>query len=159
MGICKRCGTDDRYKSGGCKECKRIYYQENKKRIKIVKSIYELNNKDKKRARKQKRRAIKQNAPGSFTSKEWYNICELYDFHCLSCNTQFDYEDLTIDHVVPLSRGGSNYIRNLQPLCGHCNSSKYTSHIDYRTTWAIPEEVLLESIKKSGEAGERRVPV
>ena len=31
---------------------------------------------------------------------------------------------LTIDHVVPLSRGGSNELENLQILCNKCNSRK-----------------------------------
>jgi 5-methylcytosine-specific restriction endonuclease McrA len=30
----------------------------------------------------------------------------------------------TIDHVIPLARGGTNYEGNLAPACGSCNSSK-----------------------------------
>jgi len=33
---------------------------------------------------------------------------------------------------VPLIKGGSDSIDNLQPLCGYCNSSKGTRVIDYR---------------------------
>lgn len=30
----------------------------------------------------------------------------------------------TIDHIIPLLRGGSNYIGNIMPACGACNYSK-----------------------------------
>lgn len=30
----------------------------------------------------------------------------------------------SVDHIVPLARGGTNAITNLQPACGACNSSK-----------------------------------
>ena len=32
--------------------------------------------------------------------------------------------DIQIDHIVPVARGGSHGIGNLQPLCGHHNASK-----------------------------------
>ncbi|WP_220090621.1 HNH endonuclease [Micromonospora noduli] len=32
----------------------------------------------------------------------------------------------TADHVVPLSKGGTNEITNLRPACGHCNFGRGT---------------------------------
>lgn len=43
-------------------------------------------------------------------------------------------KDLTIDHVVPRSRGGSDDIDNYQTLCWDCNQRKATSCTDYRPT-------------------------
>ena len=43
---------------------------------------------------------------------------------CNGCLSPFPYRNLTIDHVVPRSKGGSDHIANLQLLCGACNSTK-----------------------------------
>lgn len=40
---------------------------------------------------------------------------------CVACGSR---EDLVIDHKIPVSRGGSSELVNLQPLCFKCNSSK-----------------------------------
>lgn len=35
-----------------------------------------------------------------------------------------EFELMTIDHIVPKSKGGSNLIENLQPMCNTCNAQK-----------------------------------
>ncbi len=80
------------------------------------------------------RRTRKTQAGGSYSTAEWYNLCKFYNFHCLRCNIQFPFDDLTMDHIKPVDGGGSSFIWNAQPLCGLCNSRKNNKEIDYRRT-------------------------
>ena len=57
-------------------------------------------------------------------------VFKLYGKKCLCCGTD---KNITIDHVIPISKGGQNDISNYQPLCRSCNSRKNTKIIDYRT--------------------------
>ncbi len=80
------------------------------------------------------RRTRKTQAGGFYTVDEWYNLCKFYNFQCLKCKRQFPFEKLSLDHIRPVSKGGSSYIWNTQPLCRNCNSSKGNKEIDYRKT-------------------------
>jgi 5-methylcytosine-specific restriction endonuclease McrA len=77
-----------------------------------------------------RRRARKRGAEGDHTLLEWQALCAEYGHRCLACGCSGML--LTQDHVVPLSRGGSDYISNIQPLCRSCNLRKGTKTIDYR---------------------------
>jgi len=75
------------------------------------------------------RRALRKNAEGSFTLEEWGDLKEKCDYVCQKCGKKEPEIKLTIDHIIPLSKGGSNYISNIQPLCGTCNTKKY-NHLE-----------------------------
>jgi len=47
---------------------------------------------------------------------------------CFNCHSE---DDLTIDHIVPMSLGGKHEIDNLQVLCRSCNSRKKQDVIRY----------------------------
>lgn len=60
---------------------------------------------------------------------------DFYGTNCLVPGCQSDPMDRTIDHVIPLSKGGANGLWNLQPLCKSHNSAKQARHdTDYRST-------------------------
>lgn len=49
--------------------------------------------------------------------------------NCLLCGTR---ENLGVSHIVPVSRGGSSDVDNLQTLCRACRSKKGQSDVDFR---------------------------
>lgn len=59
---------------------------------------------------------------------------------CNGCQCPFYFRNLTVDHIVPKSKGGTDRIENLQLLCGACNSTKGNrSHAE-----------LIESLRAQG---------
>lgn len=48
---------------------------------------------------------------------------------CLCCGA---LDNLTIDHIIPLSKGGLDHPTNMQTLCQPCNLAKGQQTIDYR---------------------------
>jgi 5-methylcytosine-specific restriction endonuclease McrA len=82
------------------------------------------------RRKQHERRAKKQSNGGTYTQKQWQDLCDKYGNKCLCCKRS-DVA-LTVDHVIPIKKGGSNDISNLQPLCKSCNSKKHLKIIDYR---------------------------
>lgn len=56
---------------------------------------------------------------------------------CRACGAT---ETLHIDHIIPIARGGSSDLENLQVLCASCNSSKYTA--DWESWLTTRQEVV-----------------
>ena len=129
------------------KEARRLQYIKNKERTKEQNKAWKKANPDKinayhrkayhtnpgkKLAHMHKRRARKSGAGGSYTNEEWLNLKTQYGYVCLCCGRHESERKLSADHVVPVSKGGSSNIDNIQPLCRNCNSAKNAKHIDYR---------------------------
>jgi 5-methylcytosine-specific restriction endonuclease McrA len=51
------------------------------------------------------------------------DVFERDAYRCVVCGT---WLDLTVDHIIPRARGGTNEFGNLQTLCRSCNSRKGT---------------------------------
>lgn len=47
-------------------------------------------------------------------------------YRCRECGSSKDETSLEIDHIVPVAKGGTNDIDNLQTLCRECNRMKHT---------------------------------
>ncbi len=77
------------------------------------------------------RRVKKLGNGGSHTQGEWETLKAQYNWTCPSCYKQEPDIVLTADHIVPLIKGGSDNIENIQPLCKSCNCKKHTRTIKY----------------------------
>ena len=98
------------------KKCKnqRNYRQRHPEKIRVFNAVYA---------------SKRTNAGGHFTEEQWLSLCKKYNHRCLGCHRR---RKLTPDHVIPVSKGGTSNIENIQPLCQPCNSSKNNKTIDYR---------------------------
>ena len=66
---------------------------------------------------------------GKITQQDWIDLLNLYGQKCLRCGTN---KNITLDHVVPLCKGGTHSIENVQPLCKTCNCIKARRSWDFR---------------------------
>ncbi len=75
---------------------------------------YDLDEQDLKRER-QKARALRQ-------SPWWKRICA--KGRCYYCGSRTPAAELTMDHIVPVARGGKSTKGNVVPACKPCNNKK-----------------------------------
>ena len=70
------------------------------------------------------RRARKKNASGKYTSNDIRELFLKQKGKCAWCLEEFGDEKPTVDHYIPLSKGGTNDKKNLRLLHKSCNSKK-----------------------------------
>ena len=105
------------------RESARRWARENVDRIREYKREYRAANRDAIRALNNRRKAMYRAVEvNDLTSAEWVKIIASHDGRCVYCGDQ--PERITMDHVVPISKGGNHTASNVVPACGPCNSSK-----------------------------------
>lgn len=101
----------------------------NKTKIRVYRTNYRKEHSERIVYNDNQRRVRELNAEGSHTLEQWRTLLSFFTC-CPKCGKS---EKLTMDHIIPLSKGGTNFIDNLQVLCFSCNSSKRDILIiDYR---------------------------
>lgn len=60
-------------------------------------------------------------------SEEWKGLIQITEGCCPVCGVYVGIERMTMDHIIPLSKGGIHHINNVQPMCRSCNSAKGTT--------------------------------
>lgn len=91
------------------------------------------------RAIRENRRARELAAEGSYTARQIDNLATLQRHKCVGCGASIK-RGFEIDHIVALSKGGSNWIDNIQLLCMPCNRTKSNKSAE---KWAREQGRLL----------------
>ena len=142
--ICKNCGKEQKTFSKRKKYCNfRCYFPHLQRRLATKKGTSKYVSKEEKRLadlasgrksyRKHKESRLhyyrqlsykRRHAKGKHTLREWNELKERFDNKCVFCGAS---NQLTRDHIIPISKGGNSFIENIQPLCRSCNSKKYNN--------------------------------
>lgn len=90
----------------------------------------------------------------TLSAYDWHDTCKAFDFCCAYCGAE---TKLTVEHVVPVSKGGRTNKSNVIPACRSCNSSKQDKDmIEWYTAQPFYNKSRLENIikftKKGGDA-------
>jgi len=77
------------------------------------------------------RRKMRIRTNGGYEPISLENLIEAFSGKCVECscettryNGEYRHTDASIDHIFPISRGGTHTIDNLQLMCHLCNSRK-----------------------------------
>lgn len=74
------------------------------------------------------------------TAEAWAEILREHNHRCRYCGSQ---TKLTVDHVIPLSKGGEHSRANVVPACQSCNSKK-RDRVDWLIVPAAPSASLTD---------------
>ena len=94
-------------------------------RMREAKAAWATANPDAVRAYTHNRRALKRNAVGKASPDLRGRLLVLQRGKCANCHAKFGKIADHMDHIIPLSKGGTNEDHNIQLLCQSCNQRKH----------------------------------
>jgi 5-methylcytosine-specific restriction endonuclease McrA len=129
---CKTCKAKrgkERYKKVG--HIMRQQMADQRKRDYEHRIEIERRSREKHRARYRPMKAAQQQVRYRLKNNNKYRILEkelrrLYHNPCHICGSR---EDQSVDHIIPLSKGGRHSIGNMMTLCRSCNASKSNNYL------------------------------
>ena len=125
----------------------RVHYIKHKDRLSIISKKYKREHKDKVNACTRRRRANKRGNGGDYSGEQWKLLIEYYG-PCVASHISECDGPTTPDHIVPVTKGGTSYIDNIQPMCFKHNKEKFVQTIDYRPDSGKYAKRLMEMNKE-----------
>jgi len=80
-----------------------------------------------------KNKKKKRNGRTPFTKSIRHEVLKKDDYKCVECGATKEERCLHVDHIIPISRGGTDELDNLQTLCEGCNLAKKNRIINRKT--------------------------
>lgn len=106
---------------------KKKWLESNRDKHKVTVSLWSKNNRVARRIHWQNYKSRKLAAGGSYTKEDITKLLKTQKEQCAVCRDDIS-SSYHIDHIMPLSLGGSNGKENIQLLCPHCNLVKGAKH-------------------------------
>ena len=128
----------------------RLFYSRHRDALRMAFAAYRKANPDVYRAALHRRRARLAGAAGSYAVAEWLALVAAFEGRCAYCGRSMP---LTVDHRVPIARGGTNDIGNILPACGPCNLRKHTlTEAEFRVRLARGREPAAPGLRRPDDA-------
>ena len=64
------------------------------------------------------------------TREERQTVLDRFHSRCAYCGKKITMQELNVDHIVPLRKGGEDMLYNMYPSCRSCNQAKSTLDIE-----------------------------
>lgn len=140
---CRICGSEDRFPSGPCRPCakrraltpeqrreyQRQWYAENKEKNHARIRRWIEKNPDKNRAVNTRKHHKKRGVAGEISKDIYPRLFAEQMGICVCCGDMLG-DDYHLDHIMPITLGGTNDESNLQLLKAECNIRKSAKHPD-----------------------------
>lgn len=103
----------------------RAYRAANPEKIKASRKRWTTNNPESYRAAARKQNNLRRGDRGTHTAEDIQQIERQQRGRCAYCRVTLKSVKRHVDHIMPLSRGGTGIRSNLQLLCQRCNNKKH----------------------------------